>query len=386
MIEAEITHHTANIKNKMTNIVKTFLDTNDQEFNYKPVIIHGDDFLLITPKTMATNWNDLNCNFRSAVVNPITFQTVSLSFKKFVNFSERPEFQPWDNDWKFTAFHKLDGSLLIVSKYKGKHIIRTRGTTDARQMANGDEIDFLIKKYPLAFDNAFLNAETASFLFEWTTPSNIICLREHNEPTLTLIGAIRHSDYEYLDPDTLDFVGGHIKVDRPERFKFNSIHDCIADVTLWRGKEGVVIISPDGQTLKKIKSAEYCQLHKLATGIKNINQVLDVFLASPKFTTVEDFYKYVETTLDYEIAEKIKDDMVPIVEAYNSYLKKVERVKNVVKLVKDIETRKEQAQIIQQDLHGWQHGHAFTLLDNRELSDKMVENAVKAELEKVLNK
>jgi hypothetical protein len=356
------------------------------QFNIKEVVVQGDECLLITPTDMGTKWDDSNAHFRSCLLRKNDHKVISLGFKKFVNFGERPEFQPWDNDWKFTAFHKLDGSLLIVSKYNGKHIIRTRGTTDARQMANGHEIDVLIKKYPLAFDNAFLNAETASFLFEWTTPTNIICLREHNEPTLTLVGAIRHSDYEYLDPDTLDFVGGHIKVARPERFQFNSIHDCLADVKMWRGKEGVVTISPDGQTLKKIKGDEYCQLHKLATGIKTINQVLDVFLASPKFTTVEDFYKYVETTLDYEIAEKIKDDMVPIVEAYNNYLKKVERVKNVVNLVKGIETRKEQAQIIQQDLHNWQHGHAFTLLDNRELSDKMIDNAVQFELDKIIKK
>jgi len=359
---------------------------NSEQFNIKDVVVDGDECLLITPTDMGTKWDDSNAHFRSCLLRKDDHKVISLGFKKFVNFGERPEFQPWDNDWKFTAFHKLDGSLLIVSKYKGKHIIRTRGTTDARQMNNGHEIDLLIKKYPLAFDNAYLNAETASFLFEWTTPSNIICLREHNEPTLTLIGAIRHSDYEYLDPGTLDYIGDHINVNRPARFKYANIHDCIADVTLWRGREGVVVVSPDGQTFKKIKGDEYCQLHKLATGIKNINQVLDVFLASPKFTTVEGFYKYVETTLDYEIAEKIKDDMVPIVEAYNNYLKKVERVKTVLTLIKNVETRKEQAQMIQHELHGWQTGHAFTLLDNRQLSDKMVENAVNAELEKVLNK
>src|SRR6478736_1724569 len=137
----------------MDNIVKTFLDTKDEEFNYKPVVIAGDDLLLITPKDMGTHWNDVNQYFRSAIVDPINYTCVSRGFSKFVNFGERPEFQSWDNNAPFEARHKIDGSLLIVSEYKQELIIRTRGTTDARQMNNGHEIDILIKKYPVVFDN-----------------------------------------------------------------------------------------------------------------------------------------------------------------------------------------------------------------------------------------
>ena len=365
----------------MNNIVKTFLDTKDPEFKYKPVNIAGEDLLLINPADMGTHWNEINQYFRSAIVNPVTYEMVSLGFLKFCNFGERPDFQPWNTGWKIDARHKIDGSLLIVSKYKGELIIRTRGTVDARQMANGHEIDLLIKKYPKAFDNNRLN-EGWSWLFEWTTPSNIIVLREHDEPTLTLVGCVRNSDCYYAPQATNDSFGEILGISRPQKYEYNSIEECILDVAAWRGKEGVVLYSPDGQTLKKIKADEYCELHKLATGIKGIKQVLDVFMASPKFTDYRNFYRYIETTLDYEIAEKCKDFIHEVTECYGKYVHTYNIIKREVEdYIKPLDTRKEQAIAITTKFKGWQTPLAFCLLDNKEIEDKLVRIAIEQLLE-----
>jgi hypothetical protein len=351
-----------------------------EQFNLKDVTIAGDECILITPKHMATSWDDTNARFRSCIVRKSDNYVVSQGFLKFTNFGERPDFQPWDNSWKFTATMKIDGTLLIISKYKGELITRTRGTTDIRQMTNGHEIDILMKKYPKVFDNAFVNSGNFTVLCEFTTPSNIIVLREHDEPTLTLVGMVEYgssrcdnrSKYFYWTQVSLDQLGELWEVNRPEKYHYNTIEECILDVAAWTGKEGVVLYSPDGQTLKKIKSSEYCELHKLATGIKGIKQVLDVFMASPRFVEEKEFYNYISTTLDFEIAEKCKDFIGQITEAYGKFLHTYNIIQiEVDRFIKPLETRKEQAIAITTKFKGWQTPLAFCLLDNKDIEEKL---------------
>jgi hypothetical protein len=360
----------------MENNIKKFIDSKDPDFLFKDCVIGGDDCYLIVPTSMSTKWNDDNARFRSCIVRKSDNYVVSQGFGKFCNFGERPDFQPWDNSWKIEARNKLDGSLLIVSKYKDELIIRTRGTTDARQMNNGYEIDLLMKKYPKAFNNDQLDYGL-SLLFEWTTPSNIICIREHDEPTLTLVGAVNNEFAYYMQQFQLDLLGEYIEVNRPLKYEYSSIEECILDVDAWKGKEGVVLYSPDGQTLKKIKSTLYCEIHKISTGIKNINQVLDLFMATEKFTKYSDFYNYVEKTLDYEVAEKIKDDMLKICVAYCKVLEQLDKVRNVVDGVRgESFSRKEQALTIVGHWNDWRRSVGFQVLDNKEIDDKFIRSGI----------
>jgi len=356
-----------------------------EQFKFKDCVIAGDECWLINPVDMSTKWDDDNARFCSCIVRKSDNFVVSQGFGKFTNFGERPDFQPWDNSWKIEARMKLDGSLLIISKYKGELICRTRGTIDARQMANGYEIDFLLKKYNLFFETVKRGPEDhhISYLFEWTTPNNIIVLREHNEPTLTLVGAVVNNYYyEYATQSYLDDLARVYGLNRPQKYEYNSIEECILDVAAWRGKEGVVLYSPDGQTLKKIKADEYCELHKLATGIKGIKQVLDVFMASPKFVEPDDFYKYIETTLDFEIAEKCKDFIYDICLAYGKYVVKSNIIKSeITDYIKPLDTRKEQAIAITTKFKGWQTSLAFCLLDDKIVEDKLMRTALDQLLE-----
>jgi hypothetical protein len=91
------------------NYIERFLNSGDGQFDYKPVRIAGDDLLLITPKDMSTRWTEVNKAFRSNIINPRTYKSVSLGMKKFTNFGEQPAFEPWKDCWKFEAKHKLDG-------------------------------------------------------------------------------------------------------------------------------------------------------------------------------------------------------------------------------------------------------------------------------------
>lgn len=356
-----------------------------EQFNLKDVVIAGDDCYLITPSSMGTSWTDDNARFRSCVVRKSDNFVISQGFKKFTNWGEKPDFQPWNDSWLFEARHKLDGSLLIVSCYKGEWILRTRGTVDARQLPNGHEIDLLMEKYKHFFknDDAFdsVSALRQSLLFEWTTPSNIIVLRESDEFKLTLIGAVSNEEGEYYSQKYLDECASEYKFDRPDRYEYNSVKECIMDVSIWRGKEGVVLYSPDGQTLKKIKADEYCELHKLAAGVKGIKQVLDVFIASPKFTEEKEFYNYVETTLSFEIAEKCKDFIKAVSEAYSKFVCSVNSIERVVDCISKLDSRKKQAMAIQEHWDGWMVAVAFSLLDKKLLDDKIVKKSMEKLLE-----
>jgi hypothetical protein len=350
-------------------------------FVAKKRTMFGKNMVLITPADIKTKWTTELEMFRSCLFDGDTGEIYSLGFKKFVNFGENPDFQPWNHSWKIEARHKIDGSLLCISKVDGNILIRTRGVFDAREHETGDEIDGLIQKYKYLFDNIFINSENHTILCEHTTPKRIIVLRESEEPKLTLLGIINHQTLEYIPQFVLDSFAIIVEVDRPDKHEYNSLQECIADVSAWKGKEGVVLYSPDGQILKKIKADEYCELHKLATGIKTVNHVLDVFMQSPKFTNYEDFYKYIETLLDYEIAEKCKPFIQEITDAYATFVKCTNRMRERMVFIHEYANRKEQAEVILQEFREWKTVVAFLLLDKREIDDKVLRKSLEYILE-----
>lgn len=275
-----------------------------EDFNFKECKFGRDLCWLITPKLQGVKWTPQNARFRSVIVRQFDHLVISQGFRKFTNYGEQPDFEPWNKSYfPCEARLKIDGSLFIVSKYNGELIIRTRGSVDTSGMKNADEIQTFIEKYPQAFDNDLLNTECYSVLFEWTSPKNIIVLKEHEEPTLTLIGIVDHLTASYCSQDYLDEFACKIGVCRPVKFTFNSLDELINEVRPWLSSEGVVLFSPDGQILKKIKSDRYCHLHKLASGFSTVNGILDAYLSAPElYATSEEFFKYISDIADFEIA------------------------------------------------------------------------------------
>ncbi len=353
------------------------------DFTFKDVVVCGDSCVLINPKEIGCKWDNDNARFRSCLVRKSDNFIISQLYPKFVNFFESPDFQPWNNEWKFEARRKMDGSLLGISKYKGEIIARSRGSIDFRQLPSGVmDLEYVEKTNEKFFSwIKSLPEETYefTFLFEITSPNNVIVLREHSEPTLTLLGMIHNQTAILAKQDEVDYIASRFELNRPQKYEFSSIEDCIREVTLWEGVEGVVITSPDGQTLKKIKASLYCKLHKILSGMKSLGNVLDVFMESPKFEKSDDFYKFVETTLDWEIAEYCKDSIKEICEAYCIVLDKIKKADNVVQGLQGL-TRKEQALDIQQQYSDWRTGYCFSRLDGKEMDDKTLRKAIEKEL------
>jgi hypothetical protein len=287
---------------------------NPDQFNIKDCVIAGDECVLVTPKDMSVEWNDDNKIFRSSIWRKSDMFPISLGFKKFVNLGEQPAFEPIEGHSDLEFVRKLDGSLLIVSQYKGELIVRTRGTIDATQLANGYEIEFLKNKYPVAFNNSWLDTEKFTLLFEWTTPTNRIVLQESEEPTLWLIGIVGHqtdsfmgpwTPYNYFPQEDLDIQARVLGVSRPERYTLNlqNVAEYLKDET---SIEGVVIYANGGQILKKVKTPRYLYMHRVFTGIKTVDHLFELFAeyGCPKR---EEFEKMLANNFDWELVTTLKD-------------------------------------------------------------------------------
>jgi hypothetical protein len=343
--------------------IKNFPST--EEFSIRDCIIANTDCNLIFPIKHDIKWNDENKIFRSSIWTK-DGELVSASWKKFTNFGEQLEFEPIDIDSDIEFIHKLDGSTLIISKFKGELIVRTRGTIDATILDNGDEIHFLKQKYPLIFDNDMLNSEKYSIVCEWYSPRNIIVEREAEEPTLWLTGVIKHDEYSYVLQNDLDIFATDWKVERPIRYQFNSISSMIETVNQWKKGEGIVIYSNNGQILKKTKSDRYLLLHHIKSQLNSENNLIEYYVDC-EMPSCENFYKKIETEFDYEIAVQLKDQIEKICNAGESTKKYIDNILEVVHDIRKVASRKEQAEMIKRN-YKENSSYAFSILDNKEIS------------------
>jgi hypothetical protein len=239
-------------------------------------------------------------------------------------------------------------------------IFRTRGTTDASILPNGHEIEFLKQKYPKVFA---LRDITHSILFEWTTPSNRIVLSESEEPTLWLIGVVRHSDYSYFEQRELDAIAKELEVPRPERFQMDLLgikNFLETNQTM----EGVVVYANKGQYLKKIKTPRYLYLHKVFTGIKTFNNLFDLWcdFNNPE---IPDFKQQLIGKFDYELVVALDPLLTELEEKYTKFKNKLKEIEVFVREPSFAAlTRKEQAVIILDKYKDWS-GVAFNTLSKK---------------------
>jgi hypothetical protein len=338
-----------------------------EEFCIRYCVIANTDCKLIFPIKHDIKWNDENKIFRSSIWTK-DGELVSASWKKFTNLGEQLDFEPLDIDSDIEFIHKLDGSTLIISKFKEELIVRTRKTSDATILDNGDEIPFLKQKYPLVFDNDILNSEQYSIICEWYSPRNVIVEREAEEPTLWLTGIVKHEDYSYMSQKKLDNLSIEWKIERPIRYRFNTISSMIESVNHWKKGEGIVIYGNNGQVLKKTKSDRYLILHKIKSQLNSQNNLIEYYVDS-EMPSCENFYKKIETDFDFEIALQLKDEIEKICIA-GEYTKKY--IDNILEMVHDlrrVESRKEQAEMIKRN-YKENSSYAFCILDNKIITNQ----------------
>lgn len=330
--------------------------------------VAGEVAYLVQPQHIGCVWSKENAIFRSSLWSE-RGELISAGFKKFVNWGEKPEIFPVPDSLRKTQIiEKLDGSALIVSKYKDDLIVRTRGTVDASRLDNGHEIELLMNKYPLAFNNEMLDTG-ASLIFEWVSPANRIVIDYGLEPDIFLIGAIDHLDYWLHNQDCLDDLAYDYGVQRPRTFKFDSITDMLAAVEVFDGVEGVCLYHSDGQEIHKIKGAKYLALHRLKSNLNSIRSIHELYESLEKPDSVDAFIEKLPKEYDFETMTSAK----ALVEEF--YKKREELADIVIDItlfldlgVKSMTSRKDQAQSIMDRFKNgdeWKRSMAFNLLDQK---------------------
>jgi hypothetical protein len=333
---------------------------------------------LVQPTHIACKWTQDNKHFRSSVWNN-EGELISAGFSKFTNWGENPEHFPTPDSLKgCVCVEKLDGSLLIVSKWKGKHILRTRGTVDASKLDNGYELEIFRKEILPKLEDRFSNQTDwgFSFLFEWLSPANRVVIRVE-EPQFKLVGAVDHRHYTLSTQGLLDLWAEQYGFLRPETYSFDSISDLLELVEKWEGKEGVVIYSNKGQTLHKIKSSWYLIRHRLKEEFSNFEKILDFYIQEkcPGYT---DFYQRVAQVVDFETAQEIRGDISRCVTASTEVEKIIDSFKKCVnvKLLplgdpKDKKVRGQMAKVVTQDYGNTNRSSfVFKLLDSKTLDSQ----------------
>ena len=312
--------------------------------------LNGEVVYLVQPQHIGTKWTQDNKHLRSVVVN-YDGEVISAGFPKFTNWGENPDHFPVPTSLRnCTVMEKLDGSLLIVSKYKGQYILRTRGTVDASTMANGHELelfkDTILKKIDTCLPVDLNGNWHYSILFEWVSPINKIVLNYGDEPDWYLVGVINHHHYMLWSQSRLDEAAQELGLKRPATYTFNDINDLSMLVKSWEKLEGVVVYSKNDQVLHKLKSDWYLIRHRLKDEFSSLEKVLDFYLDSgyPDFHT---FQSKIAEVVDWETAKQIVGDISRIVDAKKEVDKIVDAMNSFVNnRLRSLSTRKEQAQLV----------------------------------------
>ena len=266
-------------------------------------IIGGETVRLIQPQHIGCKWTQDNSIFRSLVIDSNN-NIVSASWKKFVNWGEKPEHFPVPKDiTKCELVNKEDGSTAIFSLWKKNLVIRTRGTVDATKMDNGHEIAYFQNKYPQIMTILEEYNESISMVFEWLSPLNQIVLKVE-EPELILTGIIYHEDYSYMPQAELDDFASNHKFKRPIRYRFKDLAEMLEKVPSMKGIEGLCVYHQDGQQIHKLKTETYLQLHRFKEHA-NIESVIDLYFGYEK-PSYSEFEEKLTQQFDWECFNMVR--------------------------------------------------------------------------------
>jgi len=336
--------------------------------------LNGEIVYLIQPVHIGVKWQKETLIFRSSVWN-VNGELISGGFKKFFNWSEQPDISPLPSSLKNTTIvEKIDGSLLIVSKYKSNYIFRTRGTVDASKLDNGSELE-LFKETILTEFTHLLGTQKQhdmwdfSILFEWVSPNQRIILNYGDSPEWYLVGMVFHDDYRLQTQRELDGLASACHLKRPPVYTFPSIADLMSGVETWKGKEGVVVYSNNDQTLHKIKAFEYLSKHRFKSEA-TLENTLELYFSMGKPSYVE-FEKKLIEAFDYECFEMVRGFISIICDA-NKEVEKI--IKGMGVFVRDVllplPTRRDQAQKVLESYSITNRASmVFVLLDGKILSE-----------------
>jgi len=164
--------------------------------------------------------------------------------------------------------------------------------------------------------------------------------------------------------DIADWVG----FKRPTVYSFPSVEDLMKDVEAWKGKEGVVVYSGNGQVLHKVKGAWYLALHRMKEALASIDKVIDVWYEQGE-PTYDEFEKFIVDRFDWELWTQCRGDVSRICDGAKNVQEIITGMLSFVNdTLKPLPTRKDQAiKVIQSYGNTNRASFVFKLLDGKTL-------------------
>ena len=223
-------------------------------------VIDGDleIFNYTTHAQYNANWNKFTLIARGLVVNVNQQAVLATAFPKFFNFGEAKIWGADEVSGEINVYQKYDGSLGIVFFDGEKWRVATRGSFDSDAAIWGQQ--WLDKNV----DTSLLEIGD-TYLFEIIYLGNRVVVN-YDFQEMILLSAYDLNGYEY-PRFQIELLANKLRIRVTEVEEFESIDKLLyAAQTLDRNSEGWVIRLANGHRLK-VKGAEYCRLHRLASQI-----------------------------------------------------------------------------------------------------------------------
>lgn len=209
-------------------------------------------------------WDEITLMCRGLVTDH-DGNVISRPFPKFFNWGE--PLAPSDVGMPFYAYEKMDGTLIIVSKYEDQLVVSTKGSfTTWHSQAAAEMLQ------------GFEPLKGCTFIFEFIHPQNRIVVDYGDYEGLVLLGAVENeTGLDHFAPDVIaDQVSWWGDVVRPHKLNLPTALQMVKDPTAGANHEGFVLVYPplDGvgpADRVKLKFAQYVQLHSILTRLNSVS-------------------------------------------------------------------------------------------------------------------
>lgn len=267
-----------------------------------------------TPKCQfEKNWVPETLACRGLIINSKN-EIIARPFEKFFNYEEVLDKIPNE---QFEVFEKMDGSMIIVTKYNGELVVASRGSFTSDHAKKATEL--LNTKYK-AFRDAFTANTPYTAILEVIFPAGRIVVDYGSEEKLVLLAMYNTKSGEEVPYNVMrklhvEYIDVVPKYDGLKDFK--SIRALNLD-----NKEGFVIRFENGFRMK-LKFADYCRLHRIVTGVSS--RTIWEYLKEGKSLdeliekVPDEFYNFVKMTADELISEFVRNSRI-VETSYNSII------------------------------------------------------------------
>lgn len=253
---------------------------------------------------------------RGLIYNTVTMEIVARPFPKFWNYGQ-PGAAELDLDEPVYTTDKVDGSLGILYREPngGQLAIATRGSFTSDQAIHatillGTQYSDIAMWGPEDPRGKYSPADEDTYLFEILYPGNRIVLDYGDTDDLILLGSV--------DMETgfiHDIESSHLKLDWfgpvAEELEYTTLADALAAPPR-ENREGIVVSTPGGRKMVKIKQEDYLRLHKIVFGLSE-RRVWQAIVAGDSLATIleplpDEFHAWVKKVYARIMGEAILKD------------------------------------------------------------------------------